>query len=805
MLTKSKQRLTKILLLSDLKMGLTNKDNVSLDQIRLSHEAISKSVIDPAIYKTEPLLQHALLEDSKFAWILCDLLEHGYKASQIIDLYKAITSYNEKMSSFSTSELIEAITLPISYSYLYLKYFAGKGYDEKSREIIGDNLWTWVNSREEEEDFPVEAVFYFLLPHISKSGFIPTANLTATIKTVAKSHELQDFIEEMSRKEIDIYTTESTFQHIAENIEYYHRAFLLLYSLLGYDGEVLSALLDLWQENSSLKSDMDLLLKLEKLPLEHRRKTAVNKASYINYICGTSYDMQGYVEENESCEDILIYAIKHKKKAFIRLIETNKQYFNELPWDSLLFQKEFYERYVNINGLSLNNLKDCKILTGPPLVLPVGTYTFEEVKALHGMPREYAELYGFLTIGKIDTKLLTVRQLAKRSLLKDIDKDLFSGLARLLDVKTIYGYLEQDFAHISSCTVHDCVQILANYDVLSKFVPEIKDRQEVSYLARNKEKARKYTSLKEFKNDICSQDSSWELLREKMDFTEEFLQDKQEAIYQFLLREGASMATTYHDKLSDTKQEQFARIIKALLAGSYNTLKYYDDDLFREIDFRVTQEQKDIWCRNTRLEDGAYTAAECDDFYDTMQIGAKPYQTCLYYDGGAWAECLLSCFDSNKKVVNVYKEDTVVARALVRLTKGSYSPPDKADNSSLTFIDIEQPAPKKQQKKEECLVLFLERSYTAGLSPAEVELAESLIIRLCEKRARELGALLVLSASYNASDKYILTKLYLFVSKSKGGSQYMDSLSGSASVQDEGSYRSNRFYIRQSACDSFLV
>jgi len=62
--------------------------------------------------------------------------------------------------------------------------------------------------------------------------------------------------------------------------------------------------------------------------------------------------------------------------------------------------------------------------------------------------------------------------------------------------------------------------------------------------------------------------------------------------------------------------------------------------------------------------------------------------------------------------------------------------------------------------------------------------------------------MLVLSQSYTgASEKskeeYTKTHLSLFISRSKAGKQYIDSLNGSAGISDEGSYRSNTFLIRR--------
>ena len=56
-----------------------------------------------------------------------------------------------------------------------------------------------------------------------------------------------------------------------------------------------------------------------------------------------------------------------------------------------------------------------------------------------------------------------------------------------------------------------------------------------------------------------------------------------------------------------------------------------------------------------------------------MILGEYPEKTCLSYRDGGYNKCLLACFDSNKKVLYAKINNKIVARAMVRLTKGSYN------------------------------------------------------------------------------------------------------------------------------------
>jgi len=70
-------------------------------------------------------------------------------------------------------------------------------------------------------------------------------------------------------------------------------------------------------------------------------------------------------------------------------------------------------------------------------------------------------------------------------------------------------------------------------------------------------------------------------------------------------------------------------------------------------------------------------------------------------------------------------------------------------------------------------------------------------------KAEKMGAMLVISNSYAiiAGDDLTRTLFHVYISKSKAGKQYLDSLNGSAAASDEGGYRSNNFYIR---CDDMV-
>ena len=189
-----------------------------------------------------------------------------------------------------------------------------------------------------------------------------------------------------------------------------------------------------------------------------------------------------------------------------------------------------------------------------------------------------------------------------------------------------------------------------------------------------------------------------------------------------------------------------------------------------------------------------------------MIPGEYPKKTCLSYISGGYNNCLLACFDSNKKILYAKINDKIVARAMVRLTKGTYNMED-ANSKSLQFIDVESNTAIINEKRDEKLTLFLERPYISGITEDEEKKVQELFIQLLKAKAKKMNALLVLSRSYmlQADEQFVSSRYYMYISKSKSSSQYLDSLSGQATVTDEGQYKENSFLIWKPDINQYLT
>ena len=309
---------------------------------------------------------------------------------------------------------------------------------------------------------------------------------------------------------------------------------------------------------------------------------------------------------------------------------------------------------------------------------------------------------------------------------------------------------------------------------------------------------RGYQSWTQMRNDLIYVDQDWVALAKELELDEKFLQDNEQHIVRFIMGEGAEMTRLYYEYTEN--KEAFRRIILAELMGEFKTLKYYPNDLNREISFPTTKQQQLLWQTNTAMETYGILVEEVDDYYSTLRLGRLPYSTCLSYVDGQYRECLLSSFDSNKKILLAKKNGKVIGLAVIRLTKGRDYLRDDVDAPTLEFADLTKPPEKRyeDERPADQLTLFLERPYFKNANYSETAVIKQMFISLVRKKAMQMLATPVLAICYEeqcAASDFVRMRYALYISKSKGGAQYLDSLDGQVKVSREGSFKAFPFLV----------
>ena len=283
-------------------------------------------------------------------------------------------------------------------------------------------------------------------------------------------------------------------------------------------------------------------------------------------------------------------------------------------------------------------------------------------------------------------------------------------------------------------------------------------------------------------------------LKTELNISDAFVVENKSNIQKFIYEGGAEIMTSFLNR-QPKKKEEIRRIVNAELLGKFMELKYHGGDLGREIAFPIKRDTEEIWKEKLLRVDCGWEIWEEDSLLPVMQIGEVPLRSCISYRNGPNCDCLLSCFDANKKIIFIKHNGKIVFRAILRLTKGSFVAAD--ERKTIEFVDVTVKSEPHENKAEE-LVLFLERYYQSGLSEQEIRKAVNLTAMLVKEKAEKLGARLVLSSSYKnvlENKNYVLTNFYMYISASKNGSQYLDSLGGVAGVSASGSYTCNTFLL----------
>lgn len=762
--------------------------------------------VDNKIYESSEIIERELIKDTNSIKYLTKIFDEGIDPIKIKDLVEIIQENKEKITNYEVENIIKVLKdnkLYCNTSYAYLKYFINNIKSDIGRKTVIANLeYFFTQDNVKLNDLDEDEINLFTSPFLSDYNLIPKNNIKRVYELLVQNEELKKLILFLYINKLTIPLNIRQYEKLNIDSKKIHE--YLSKIIKAVDNDTMYRLLLKWSNNGCSIYDLKIIdSKIKDLEPSKLENIVANRSGYINFIFGNKICNLKLDSINESKEGLLIYAISNNKKGFLKLIEQNQEEFLQIPAASILYDENFYLKYVNINDLNIKNLKELKFMNNKNYYinsLKEKIYTFNEIKALYEASNEnYYIIYNYLSDMKIDEKILRIKQLINKNLISSsLSFNEMEKLAEKLKEKSLYNWIEQDFKDIKGLTPKNAIDALINYSYISKFISEIKNRNELLYLLRNKDIINTFSCLESIRDNIEGIDKYWNELINLMDISQEFIKKYKENIKTFLLNNGAELALAYYKECySDREKASYKLIVKSELMGEFKRLKYYTNDLEKEICYELNDSQIKEWTNNNlSFSCENIEVSEYDDFYHTMILGEEPMHTCLSYRNGAYNSCLLACFDSNKKILYAKIDGKIVARAMVRLTKGSYQ--NKNEIESLSFVDLENIEEKDKSKKiNEKLTIFLEKAYIAGISDTVEKKVEKMFIEVLERKAKKMNALLVLSNYYyleNLKD-YISTRYYMYISKSKAGAQYLDSLRGQATVSDEGQYRENNFLI----------
>ena len=763
--------------------------------VRAAEAIIQNEVMDVIPFLGEQVCLY-MMEDPETITYLGILKKEGCELNAYRFQRILLDAGIDKVSDFSYEQVKAVYFDPLvtdGTAYSYMKYYGEQNVSKEEKEQLVKSIamctdvLDFENVGEKDRMLLVNPVF-------SSELLLDLLENVNNLK-ILQDQDLMELVNTLAGYEAEIRSlNQNQFDQMKERpVEILEKLRIVTRYI---EKENLTDGLNLWLWNEALYED---LCKLERAFTDGADLAEVfySKVSYVNTLYQNPLSKISLSSLSVEKSELLLYDITQKMKAFLNLINEEPELFYDLPNASMLLKKEMYQEYINLNTLNRKNLKDSAdlILSNDRFeLLAKREHTFEELKLLCTAKEALIRLYEQLTC-KCDERLMVLRELIKRECVPySFWKGQIEPLAAALSEKPLSRWIREDFRNISDLSYGTALWLLVYREQLKGMEKEITMEQQALYLLKDLALVKECDSLSELKEKLILGDVSWRLLKEKLSFSEEFVQNNAARIGNFLFVGGAEIMETFLER-QPSKIEEIRRLVTAELLGKFDELKYPSGDLMREIDFEVSEEAEKEWKIDRTFTSKNLVLKEETGLLPVMQIGEVPSYSCLSYRSGLNSDCLLSCFDSNKKFFFIRKNGQVVFRAMIRLTKGSYV--GDRMRKKIQFADLSGAGKPKEEEGEES-VLFLERYYEKNLTNEEMDQAVYLVFVAAKEKAKKLGARLVLSCYYQDDVKtkeYIKSNYYLYISKSKNGSQYLDSLYGEASVSASGDYSSNIFLL----------
>ena len=754
-------------------------------------------------------IQKELVRTPEFAMLYRALCDHEADDEAISGMLQSAAACGEQLTQYPKEQVLAAAgtDIPLSLRFYYMKFYLPFIKYEEEEQAIIDNLNAFPAAEREELPKLTDAQRGMMRqPFLGPYLFNWHSNERTALELLEQNRPLQRVLTLLYRQEV---TLDLDTERI-KDLRWVEMAdvmkFRRLLAAFEYDTEDLDAFFEQWLENHAGQYDLNWFIS-RPAPLDKKQRQEIlrNDLSYLNALYSGRLHLDFSAIQRHQFP-ILTYAVQHGKKHFLDLVSDNSELFLSLGRYALLFEDKFCE-HCNLNSLTAKNLRACDTVERGSSYfdrLEDGRqYTFEEMWLLWRKDEIYVRLYALLTPLSVDRRLLTLRQLLKYGLVSRYMKDQeLEQLARCLLEKPFSEWYRGAFGHIRGLTRRTAMRLLQRYEQLQVFIPELQSETDAIFALNNEAVIAGQKNWTQVRTAVLTMDQDWLDLKQRFSFTDEFVEQHRKSVTNFLLLGGSAMVRSLYDYLqgNDKAIEALRRIVQAELMGQFYALKYFADDLQREIRYPISEVQEAAWKRNLTLERGPFSAEEADDFYFTMRLGELPHSTCLSCWTGSQRDCLLAAFDSNKKMILIRKGEDIVARACIRLTKGAFQKPADFDFS---FADLaqEQPAD-KMGAGDEMLILFLEYIYTSGLNDEEAETTMKMAVSLVTQKAAAIGAVAVLARCYQDCydrDQYVGSQFYVYISKSKNGQQYLDSMGGAAKTSYKEQYTGAVFLVDQAA------
>ena len=509
-----------------------------------------------------------------------------------------------------------------------------------------------------------------------------------------------------------------------------------------------------------------------------------------------------------------------KKKAFMKLIDENIDLYIDSSKESLLF-KSIFTKIVNVNTLNKKNLESvlsntfsCKESIDILSNIESLSLTYNELDLIIKKKDFINKIFLSLMDLSIDNRIKICKEIPNlkiSDLLQNLyinldENELIEKISSMLRKQTYKELVKPIESKLTYLTDTQKILYLLNREKINKYLDECVRGKDIEFILENYNTLSSFETLLDAKYSLYFVTPEFMKMVKYLNISNDFINSNKKTIIEFCDKGliDVFLGVMKNTRLNKKQRENMIILTKAELANKLREVKFRDKDFDLEIGFNVPNKTKQVWKVDTLSKDKSYVYEETSDFDKVIRIGQYPVETCQHWLYGSYSQCLLSNFDTNKKLlVATNSNGKTVARSIIRLTKQSEFNIQKEIKNSLEFKDIEDinvNDNKNDITNKEEIILFVEKMYTY-LNSNQSKQVRKEFLKLAAAKAKELNAKLVVSNDYKDilidNDMYELTNRYVFISYSKNGSQYLDSLTGSAYEEEEGTYTSTSVFIKK--------
>ena len=513
----------------------------------------------------------------------------------------------------------------------------------------------------------------------------------------------------------------------------------------------------------------------DKLLLHYLRKGCprVNNDMEFMDICTDSrYENLFNRNMSTTMKKVVIKAVYKKKNHFLEILNKHPE---------IDFDPDSVFNWEAIQCLNLNELAESDIIKLANVTCYMKNngyfYTGREFllvnEAKHSNRNSNAQDFYESMTGSIDDKVLKFKQLVNAGVTFSDD---YTQLLSRINKRKLSDWKNDAPTGTEVVTVLMRLELPEEYDHL---IAECKTATEYNFVVTKNMDASK--SLRENINDYVMIDRDCVTLRRLLSLPDEYM----ESYRDFCVSGNTDIAMTYYKQSGQDQKEAIIKIVKAEVMGKMEEFKFFN--LQKEIE-SDNPNVFTMWKSNSRIKEKKFEAYETYSFRDTMLIGSQPTHTCMNYRDGSYNSCLLANFDANKKIVYVKKNEKIVARAIIRLTKYTDQRQKKLD-----FLDVAA----SYEEEDDKAVIFVERLYTSHINDEDRETCEQLIVKMLQQKVSDCNIdIFVCSEYYSLYPDVLHNKKHkrVFISHTKNGVQYMDSFGGEKSKSSEAQYISCMVY-----------